>query len=172
MTAGIYALRNTRTGVTYIGSTVDLDHRWRAHQYALARGAHYNPRLQQAWNEDGPAAFAFELLEALPSDSRTLGEAEMRWYARLQAQGIGLFGNPRLRRPARVGATRTRGPALRYWRMERGLIQKVLAERAGVDRATVARLEQGGQARLDTISKIAVALGISPGDLQRQPPTQ
>jgi len=70
----------------------------------------------------------------------------------------------------RVAPTLVGAPSLLYWRMERGLIQKVLAERAGVDRATVARLEQGGQARLDTISKIAAALGVSPGELQRQPP--
>jgi transcriptional regulator with XRE-family HTH domain len=55
--------------------------------------------------------------------------------------------------------------------MQRGLIQKVLADRAGIDRATVARLEQGGHSRLDTISKLAQALDISPADLQRQPPT-
>jgi transcriptional regulator with XRE-family HTH domain len=63
--------------------------------------------------------------------------------------------------------TRHRGQAA----STRGLIQKVLAERAGVDQATVARLEQGGQARLDTISKLAQALDISPADLQRQPPS-
>ena len=70
----------------------------------------------------------------------------------------------------RVAPTLVAAPSLLYWRMQRGLIQKVLAERAGVDRATVARLEQGGQARLDTISKLAEALGVSPADLQHQPP--
>src|SRR2546421_12797726 len=70
----------------------------------------------------------------------------------------------------RVVPTLVAAPSLLHWRMQRGFIQKVLAERAGVDRATVARLEQGGQARLDTISKLAEALGVSPADLQRQPP--
>lgn len=54
--------------------------------------------------------------------------------------------------------------------MQRGLIQLQLAEQAGVHRATVARLEAGGQARMDSVGKLAAALGITPGDLMRQPP--
>src|SRR3977135_4348145 len=61
-------------------------------------------------------------------------------------------------------------PALLYWRMQRGLIQQQLAEQAGVHRATVARLEAGGQARMDSVGKLAAALGVTPGDLMRQPP--
>jgi transcriptional regulator with XRE-family HTH domain len=61
-------------------------------------------------------------------------------------------------------------PALLHWRMQRGLIQQQLAQRAGVDRATVARLEAGGQARMDTVGKLAAALEVTPGDLMRQPP--
>ena len=61
-------------------------------------------------------------------------------------------------------------PALLAYRIDRGMIQKVLAERAGVDRATVARLEQGGRARLDTVTKLAAALGVKPADLMREPP--
>jgi len=61
-------------------------------------------------------------------------------------------------------------PALLHWRMQRGLIQLQLAEQAGVHRATVARLEAGGQARMDSVGKLAAALGVTPGDLMRQPP--
>ena len=56
-------------------------------------------------------------------------------------------------------------PALLAWRIRRGFVQKVLADRAGVDRATVARLEQGGVGRLDTITKLAAALDCTPADL-------
>ena len=61
-------------------------------------------------------------------------------------------------------------PSLVYWRMQRGVIQTQLADLAGVDRATIQRLEAGGEARLTTISKLAAALDVSPADLQRQPP--
>lgn len=61
-------------------------------------------------------------------------------------------------------------PSLLYWRMQKGLIQVQLANSAGVDRATLQRLEAGGEARLSTISKLAAALGITPAQLQAQPP--
>jgi predicted transcriptional regulator len=62
-------------------------------------------------------------------------------------------------------------PSLLYWRMQSGLIQVQLAQRAGVDRATIQRLEAGGEARLSTISKLAAALNVTPAQLQAQPPT-
>jgi transcriptional regulator with XRE-family HTH domain len=61
-------------------------------------------------------------------------------------------------------------PSLLHWRMHRHLLQKVLADRAGVDRATVALLEQGGQARPDTIRKLGNALQLFPAYLRLQPP--
>ena len=68
------------------------------------------------------------------------------------------------------GPTRAATPSLLYWRMQRGWIERQLAERSGVDRATVQRLEAGGLARMDTVSKLAAALGIEPAGLLRQPP--
>jgi DNA-binding Xre family transcriptional regulator len=61
-------------------------------------------------------------------------------------------------------------PGLLAIRMQRGLTQRMLAERSGVDRATVARLEAGSQARMDTLSKLAAGLDLEPGDLMAQPP--
>jgi DNA-binding Xre family transcriptional regulator len=72
----------------------------------------------------------------------------------------------------KVAPTLVATPSLLYWRMERGLLQTELADMAGVHRATVARLEQGYLSRLDTIRKIAEALGVSPGDLLRDPPVR
>ena len=66
--------------------------------------------------------------------------------------------------------TTTLTPRLLAIRVQRGFTQRVLAERSGIDRATVARLEAGGQARMDTLSKLAEALGVEPGDLMRDPP--
>ncbi len=61
-------------------------------------------------------------------------------------------------------------PALRYWRGQRALRQRELAERAGVDRTTVVRLEHGLPAGLETIHRLAEVLDVVPGDLLRQPP--
>jgi DNA-binding Xre family transcriptional regulator len=70
----------------------------------------------------------------------------------------------------RVAPTLVAAPSLLYWRTQRGLLQQQLAEKAGVDRATVARLEQGKKARVDTIARLAKALGVSPAALQRPAP--
>lgn len=69
------------------------------------------------------------------------------------------------------------GQRTRKLREERGLIQKELADRAGLARNTVARIEQGRLApSATTVSKLADALGVRPGDLFETPlalaPTQ
>ena len=56
---------------------------------------------------------------------------------------------------------------LRMLRKETGLSQEGLAERADVDKKTVARIEggKGGEARPKTVQRLAKALGVEPKDL-------
>jgi DNA-binding XRE family transcriptional regulator len=61
-------------------------------------------------------------------------------------------------------------PALIHWRIERGVTQAELAERAGVRRATVARIEAGYPALLRTARSLAEALGVEISELRRGPP--
>lgn len=60
-------------------------------------------------------------------------------------------------------------PALANLRIRAGLSQGELAERAGVGRNTISRLEHGANARFDTIDKLAVALGTIRGRLIKPP---
>lgn len=60
---------------------------------------------------------------------------------------------------------------IRGWRLERGMTQQVLADRATLDRSYITKIENG-QSRLDsrsTIDAIAAALGVSYADLTGQP---
>jgi DNA-binding XRE family transcriptional regulator len=66
--------------------------------------------------------------------------------------------------------TLVRVPALLYYRLKLGLTQKQLAERSGIGRPTIARLENNAETRISTVAKLAVALGVKPDDLRRQPP--
>lgn len=50
-------------------------------------------------------------------------------------------------------------PRLAILRNRAGLSQRELADLAGLGRNTISRLEQGGNARYDTIDKLAQALG-------------
>jgi transcriptional regulator with XRE-family HTH domain len=63
-------------------------------------------------------------------------------------------------------------PGLRYLRTSRALTQAELAERAGLRRSTIARLEGGQEARMHTLSRLAKALGVEPAELLRPPPEQ
>jgi len=56
-------------------------------------------------------------------------------------------------------------PGLKDARMRALFTQEALAERAKVDRNTVARLETGDRAALSTVRKLAEALGVEPDAL-------
>jgi len=61
-------------------------------------------------------------------------------------------------------------PALALLRKRAALSQRELAERAGVGRYTISRLEHGANARYDTIDKLAKALGTVRTRLVQPPP--
>jgi transcriptional regulator with XRE-family HTH domain len=61
-------------------------------------------------------------------------------------------------------------PQLRAVRNRRALTQADLAERAGVGRVTIARIETGAAgAHPSTVRKLAAALGVEPSTLMRAP---
>ena len=71
------------------------------------------------------------------------------------------------------GTERTNGvpvPQLAFLRKQAGLSQRRLAERARVSRQTINRLEQGANARYDTIELLAQALQVTPARLIKHSP--
>jgi len=60
---GIYAIQNTQTGQSYIGSSSRVAKRWYEHRRSLAAGSHQSPYLQHSWNKYGSQAFVFFVLE-------------------------------------------------------------------------------------------------------------
>ena len=78
-------------------------------------------------------------------------------------------------RPSLLGAAMDKralcqsvGIVLRAARVKAGISQETLAERAGVDRTFVGRIENGRQSpTLDTLAKIAEALGVRPSAVLR-----
>ncbi len=59
-------------------------------------------------------------------------------------------------------------PRLRAVRESKLLNQDELAEKAGVSRATIQRLEAGFEARIPTVRKLAAALSVEPAELMEQ----
>lgn len=60
--SGVYEILNTVTGKRYVGSAVDIRHRWGTHRSWLRTGRHVARHLLAAWNKYGSAAFAFRVL--------------------------------------------------------------------------------------------------------------
>lgn len=77
-TPGVYVIRNTVNGKSYVGgTTVSLRRRLNHHRSSLRRGCHPNRHLQAAWNKYGEAAFVPEVLEVEPGDVMAAEQAAL-----------------------------------------------------------------------------------------------
>ncbi len=69
---GVFRVRNTASGKSFIGTSVDLTAMLNRQRSQLKMGGHPNREMQTDYNEVGEAAFEFEILDELPpSDSPT-----------------------------------------------------------------------------------------------------
>lgn len=66
----IYMITNLVNGKVYIGSTGDVNHRFRKHKSDLNNGIHHNEHLQNAWNKYGSDSFEFKTLMVCPDSER------------------------------------------------------------------------------------------------------
>jgi group I intron endonuclease len=62
MTCGLYCITNKVNNKRYIGSSVNVEQRWREHKSQLNRHVHLNRHLQNAWLKYGKNAFVFSVL--------------------------------------------------------------------------------------------------------------
>lgn len=81
MKSGLYWIRNLWDGKRYVGSSIDVPRRLRAHRSLLERGVHDNIHLQRAWNRDGVESFVFECVRQVVK--RNLREREQRLLDRV-----------------------------------------------------------------------------------------
>jgi group I intron endonuclease len=74
--SGIYQIRNIVNGKLYIGSTQNIETRWRQHQRALKVEKHCNKYLQHAWIAYGKSNFKFEILEEVNDKSKLISKEQ------------------------------------------------------------------------------------------------
>src|SRR5277367_2726662 len=79
----------------YKSTESKLSKRFREHRSLLNRGKHAEPELQKDWTQYGPDAFAMRLLEEIEGSVESKREAELRWMANLDKQGL-LYNQTRL----------------------------------------------------------------------------
>jgi len=63
--SGIYQIRNLTNGNIYVGSSTNINRRWREHRHDLNLNKHNNHHLQYAWNKYGKNYFVFEIIELI-----------------------------------------------------------------------------------------------------------
>ena len=90
---GIYRIKNTISGRSYIGKSTDVGNRYSSHLNNLKRGKHHCISLQKSWNEHSATAFSFEILEELTSDTTAedLSDREIYWW---QQEEVPFNGKP------------------------------------------------------------------------------
>lgn len=67
--SGVYTITNTVSGRVYVGKSLNIPVRFRAHKRKLSRGNHENVWLQRAWLKYGESAFVFEIVLEMPGAS-------------------------------------------------------------------------------------------------------
>jgi group I intron endonuclease len=76
MTAAVYAIVNQTTRDMYVGSAGDVKRRWNAHRNALSKQAHYNSRLQRAFDKYKSDAFDWEIVEFVTDKSQLISREQ------------------------------------------------------------------------------------------------
>jgi hypothetical protein len=67
--SGVYEIVNTKTGMRYVGSSINMQQRRQQHMHDLRNGVHCNPYLQNSYNIHGEGEFQFNVIETAPKNS-------------------------------------------------------------------------------------------------------
>lgn len=81
MKSGVYQIINIINGKRYIGSSIDVERRFKEHRRHLCGNYHHNEHLQNAWNKYGEESFMFELIERCePEDCAKIEQQFIDYY--------------------------------------------------------------------------------------------
>lgn len=78
---GVYMIKNKVNGKYYVGSSIDVESRWKQHIKGLTENTHSNKHLQNAWNKYGEFNFEFSVLEE--TDLQNLRKRETYYLKKL-----------------------------------------------------------------------------------------
>ena len=78
--SGIYKITNTINGKCYVGSSADIDARWRKHKHLLNNNKHHSVHLQSSWNKYGKDVFEFKIIFCCLKDKHVLYRFEQYFF--------------------------------------------------------------------------------------------
>lgn len=73
---GIYIIKNKINEKIYIGSSFNINNRFKQHKYLLMNNKHKNKYLQNAWNKYGEYNFEFSIIKETVLDRNSLLKLE------------------------------------------------------------------------------------------------
>lgn len=66
---GVYKIENIHTGKMYVGSSVNIEKRWKEHMRMLESGTHHSTKLQRVWNKaNDKSIFQFTTIEEVVNE--------------------------------------------------------------------------------------------------------
>jgi group I intron endonuclease len=96
---GVYRIRNTLNGKSYVGFSTDLPARLSRHKAELKFGSHRNTELLSDWKLFGESCFEFEVLDELEYEENSkanpaeeLGILTEIWIRKLEKEGSSVVG--------------------------------------------------------------------------------
>ena len=102
----IYTITHLDSGKMYIGSSNDVDRRWKEHKKLLKAGKHHSRYLQHAWSKYGGSKFSFDLLEEC--EIEFLLGAELFWLNALNTYSTEFGYNVESTPSGAIGLKRSR----------------------------------------------------------------
>lgn len=84
MTSGIYAITNIETSQVYIGSSKNIEQRFKQHKTLLNKGTHHSYKLQKAWNDHSSDSFVLSVLQEV-EELTSLIEIEQQFIDQYKA---------------------------------------------------------------------------------------
>jgi group I intron endonuclease len=103
MTTGVYLVKCLSNGRSYVGSSRNIEGRWKEHRYDLRHDQHHNRHWQNAWNKYGASDFVWSVLEETAREDSVLREREQHWIDILRPE----FNISAYSGPTRLGAHNT-----------------------------------------------------------------
>lgn len=89
---GVFKVSCHATGQTWVDTSTNLESIKNRIWFNLRLGNHANKKLQQAWNESGPEAMEYAIVEVFAEEvsayalERLMKERKQYWLAALQAE--------------------------------------------------------------------------------------
>ena len=76
--AGVYSIKNQINHKAYIGSSNNVENRFKTHLRLLSQGIHHSPHLQKAWDKYGAGNFEFKVIKGVEQADNLVTE-EQHW---------------------------------------------------------------------------------------------